>query len=130
MLCPFRSYVVSKISHQRFSISMFIVASFDYVLRKFAKSKAFCPFQIRNVGMTIVVFISYLILFGFLKILPHLLDTIDVHGCMVMFATLSMLGIVFVATVLKETNGQSLDDVGLNEMMTIENVRARSLSIG
>lgn len=80
--------------------------------------------------MTIIVFISYLILFGFLKILPYLLDTIDVHGCMIMFAFLSMLGIVFVATVLNETNGQSLDDVGLNEKMNTENVRARSLSIG
>lgn len=80
--------------------------------------------------MTIVVFISYLILFGFLKVLPYLLDTIDVHGCMIIFAFLSILGIVFVATVLKETNGQSLDDVGLNEKKSIGNVRARSLSIG
>lgn len=80
--------------------------------------------------MTIVVFISYFILFGFLKILPFLLETIDAHGCMILFAVLSMLGIIFVATVLKETNGQSLDDVTLNEKMSIENVRARSLSIG
>lgn len=80
--------------------------------------------------MTIVVFISYFILFGFLKILPFLLETIDVHGCMILFAVLSVLGIIFVATVLKETNGQSLDDVTQNEKMSIKNIRARSLSAG
>lgn len=80
--------------------------------------------------MTIVVFASNLTLFGFVKIFPFLLDTIDVHGCMTMFAILSMLGIIFVATVLKETNGQSLDDVGCDKKMKIENDHARSNSIG
>lgn len=81
-------------------------------------------FQIRNVGMTIVVFSSNLTLFGFLKILPFLLDEnssiyIDVHGTMIMFAILSIVGIIFVATVLNETNGQSLDDVGRDQKTKI-----------
>lgn len=73
---------------------------------------------------------SNLILFGFLKIFPFLLDSIDVHGCMAMFAILSTLGIIFVATVLKETVGRSLDDIGVKEEAKIEHARARSLSIG
>lgn len=68
--------------------------------------------------MTIVVFSSNLTLFGFLKILPFLLDKIDVHGFMTMHVILSAIGILFVATVLKETNGQSLDDIGREKKIT------------
>lgn len=72
--------------------------------------------------MTIVVFEANLMLFGILKMFPLLLNTIDVHGCMIMFAILSMLGIIFVVTVLKETNGKSLDDVESDKKRKIENV--------
>lgn len=65
--------------------------------------------------MAVVVFTSNLIIFAFVKILPFLLNTIDVHGCMIMHAILSLLGIVFIALVLKETNGKSLDNVGVEE---------------
>lgn len=65
--------------------------------------------------MTVVVFTSNLVIFAFVKILPFLLNKIDVHGCMIMHATLSLLGIIFIAIVLKETNGKSLDSVGVDE---------------
>lgn len=86
-------------------------------------------FQIRNVGMTIVVFMANLMLFEILKFFPLLLNVIDVHGCMLMFAILSMLGIIFVATFLKETNGKSLDDVRLDQKMKRDNARAWNISI-
>lgn len=72
--------------------------------------------------MTIVVFEANLMLFGILKMFPLLLNTIDVHGCMIMFTILSILGIIFVVTVLKETNGKSLDDVESDKKRKIENV--------
>lgn len=71
--------------------------------------------------MTIVVFMANLMLFGILKIFPNLLNTIDVHGCMIMFACSSILGIIFVATVLNETSGKSLDDVEFDKKTKIEN---------
>lgn len=92
--------------------------------------KWYFEFQIRNAGTTIVVFMSNVILFGFLKFCPFLLDTIDVHGFMIMYAILSMLGIIFVATVLRETVGKSLDDIGVDEKIRMECARARSLSMG
>lgn len=72
-------------------------------------------FQIRNIGMTVVVFVSNLVLFTLMKILPFLLNTIDVHGSMIMHAILCMLGIIFIAIVLKETNGRSLDNIGVED---------------
>lgn len=73
------------------------------------------PPKIRNVGMTIIGCGRYLISFGFLKVFPLLLQIIELYGCMIMFAILSFVGIVFVATVLKETTGTCLDDVGVDE---------------
>ena len=86
--------------------------------------------QIRNVGMSIVGFAAYLILFAFLKVFPLTLDLFDLHGCMIIFAILSVVGIIFVATVLEETNGQSLDDIGCDEQIKCEHDRARSISFG
>lgn len=74
--------------------------------------------------MTAVVFTSNLILFAFVKILPFLLNKIDVHGCMIMHAVLSVFGIIFIAIVLKETKGKSLDNVGLDEKTETTNGRA------
>lgn len=79
--------------------------------------------------MSIVVFMANLMLFGILKIFPFLLDAIDVHGCMLLFSILSMLGIIFVATVLKETNGQSLDDVGLDQKKKMDNARVWNITV-
>lgn len=44
-----------------------------------------------------------------------MLETIDLHGCMGIFGTGCIIGTVFVAFVLEETKGKSLDDVGLDE---------------
>lgn len=73
--------------------------------------------------MTVVVFTSNLVLFAFVKILPFLLNRIDVHGCMIMHAVLCMFGIIFIAIVLKETNGKSLDKVGSDEKTETTNGR-------
>lgn len=80
--------------------------------------------------MSIVGFVAYLILFVFLKVFPLTMNLFDLHGCMIIFAVLSTLGIIFVATVLEETSGQSLDDVGYDEHVKFERARARSLSFG
>lgn len=73
--------------------------------------------QIRNTGMAIAAFCSNLSLFGILKVFPILLEMIGLHGCMAIFGICSMMGVVFVSFVLKETRGISLDDVGSNEQV-------------
>lgn len=55
---------------------------------------------------------------------------LDLHGCMILFAILSMVGIVFVVAVLKETSGQPLDEISYEEQVKLECARARSLSFG
>lgn len=81
--------------------------------------------------MSIVGFLAYLILFAFLKVFPLTMDVFNVHGCMIIFAILTTVGIIFVATVLEETSGQSLDDVNYDdEHVNFERARARSFSFG
>lgn len=80
--------------------------------------------------MSIVGFVAYLILFVFLKVFPLSMDLFDLHGSLIISAILSGAGIIFVSTVLEETSGQSLDDVGYDEHVKFERARARSLSFG
>lgn len=80
--------------------------------------------------MSIVGFLAYVILFGFLKVFPLTMDLFDLHGSLIIFAILSAVGIFFVTMVLEETSGQSLDDIGYDEHVKFERARARSLSFG
>lgn len=43
---------------------------------------------------------------------PILSARIDIHGVLLIYAVGCMIGFLFVLFVLKETSGQSLDDVG------------------
>lgn len=49
------------------------------------------------------------------KLFPILLDSIDIHGCMMIFGIASTVGALFVTHFMKETSGRPLDDVVLNE---------------
>lgn len=80
--------------------------------------------------MSIVGFVAYLILFAVLKVFPFAMELFDLHGCMIIFAILSTLGIIFVATVLEETSGQSLDNVGYDKQVKFERARSRSFNFG
>lgn len=41
-----------------------------------------------------------------------LLEVIHIRGCMLVYAIISALGTIFVATMIKETKGKSLDEIG------------------
>lgn len=55
------------------------------------------------------------------KYYPILLETIDLHGCFLVFGIGSLVGSFFVLFVLKETSGQCLDDVGVVQKRTQTN---------
>lgn len=44
-----------------------------------------------------------------LRLMPVLLDHLDLYGSMWMFATVAMIGLVFTIIVVKETKGKNLD---------------------
>lgn len=48
--------------------------------------------------------------FLFVKVFPVLLETQDVHGCLMIFSLGSVGGAIFVLLAMKETSGKSLDD--------------------
>lgn len=83
-------------------------------------SKWFCCilfqlFQIRNISVAIIIFASNLTCFVYLKLFPPLLESIRLNGCMSICGILCVLGSIFIAIVLDETNGECLDNVGLKE---------------
>lgn len=45
------------------------------------------------------------------KFFPILAETIQLHGVILMYAIISGIGTVFVAVMIKETKGKSLDDI-------------------
>lgn len=46
---------------------------------------------------------------------PILSERIDIHGVLLIYAVGCMIGFFFVLFILKETSGQSLDDVGIED---------------
>lgn len=78
--------------------------------------------------MAIISFASDAVLFIFSKSFPILLETIGLHGCLAIFGVCCMVGILFVTAILKETKGQSLDDVGLDEKARMARAQIRRFS--
>lgn len=75
-------------------------------------------------SMAIIIIASNLTLFVFLKLFPPLLESIQLHGCMTICGTLCIVGTFFIAFVLQETSGQSLDDVGSMETPKTEHIHS------
>lgn len=61
--------------------------------------------------MGTVVFTNNIASFISVKMFPILLDTLDLHGSLLIYAVFSIVGAFFVLFVMEETSGQSLDDV-------------------
>lgn len=72
-----------------------------------------------------ILFASNFILFGFLKFFPPLMDMIELYGCMMICGMLCIVGTIFVAVFLKETSGQCLDEVGIDEPVNDERAQMR-----
>lgn len=49
-----------------------------------------------------------------LKAYPILLESLDLHGCLIIYGIGCIFGAIFVLMVLKETRGKPLDDMCVN----------------
>lgn len=65
-------------------------------------------------GMAIICFVVSLSAFTSVKLYPILLETFDLHGTFVIYGMGCVLGTIFIILVLKDTNGASLDNVGVD----------------
>lgn len=50
------------------------------------------------------------------------METVDLHGCLMIFATGSAIGAIFVVFCMQETSGKCLDDVNVDEEMKIQRI--------
>lgn len=62
--------------------------------------------------------------FVVVKLFPVLLEIVDLHGCMFILGSVCVVGFFFVLFVMKETSGQSLDDIGVDEKLKIARLHA------
>lgn len=69
------------------------------------------PAEARSFGLAISVITLNLFASISTNLFPILSETIHLYGCMMMYAIFSALGIIFVAAVIKETKGKSLDTI-------------------
>lgn len=79
--------------------------------------------------MAIIVFATNLAGFTAVKAFPILLVSLDLYGCMLILGIGCLFGAIFVVFVMQETTGQSLDDVGADEQIKLDFMRARINSI-
>lgn len=65
--------------------------------------------------MAIICCVFSLAAFLSVKTYPILVQIVDLHVCFAIYALGCTVGFFFVLFVLKETSGQSLDDVGIDK---------------
>lgn len=66
-------------------------------------------------GMAVVSFAISLAAFISVKLYPILLDSLELYGTMMIYGTGCVVGTFFIIFMLQDTNGTSLDSVGVNE---------------
>lgn len=80
--------------------------------------------------MSIINSLTSLAGFGSNKIFPILLESLGIHGCFTIYAICSVIAFNFILFVLKETSGQSLDDVGSKvKSKPIETYTEKSINV-
>lgn len=67
------------------------------------------PTKVRSFGLTVGTVSMSASCFVIVALYPILLEVIDLHGCMLIFATTCVFGIFFVAFFVDETKGRTLD---------------------
>lgn len=78
--------------------------------------------------MAIICFSINVVTFICVKLFPILLEVLDLHGVMLIFAISCILGAIFVLFVVEETTGKSLDDVGSEERIKMERIHAARIN--
>lgn len=64
--------------------------------------------------ISVVVSISGFVI---LKLFPIFMEIVDLHGCMLILGGGCVFGFFFIHFAMKETSGQSLDDIGADEQL-------------
>lgn len=101
-----------------------MIVIFFYKLHK-RKTKIlkeyFCSIfvQVRTAGMAIIGAFAGIFHFISSKTYPILLKSLDLHGCLMIYAFLCFIGFIFIFFALKETTGFSLDDIGMDQNVKI-----------
>lgn len=83
--------------------------------------------QIRTIGSAMISVVHSFTSFIALKLFPILLEIVALHGCMTILAIGCIVGSFFIAFAMKETAGQSLDDVDTKEKMKMESIHGEPL---
>lgn len=98
------------------SLSFIIfIAAIGIMPLAFVCSVEILPPKIRTNGMGIICCSFSTFAFISQKMFPILSARIDIHGVLLIYAIGCMIGFFFVLFILKETSGQSLDDVGTED---------------
>lgn len=66
-------------------------------------------FQIRRIGSTVCTLSVFICQSIMLRMMPILLHSFQLYGCMWIFAGVSFVGLVFTVFVVEETKGKNLD---------------------
>lgn len=83
--------------------------------------------QIRTAGSALISVVHSAAAFVTLKLFPILLVIVDLHGCMIILGIGCIIGFLFVLIAMEETSGQSLDDVGKNKKLRLEQIHGEPL---
>lgn len=67
------------------------------------------PTKVRSFGLTIGTAFMSVFAFGLVMTFPILMNIIDLHGCMLIFAATCAFGIIFICIFVDETKGKTLD---------------------
>lgn len=98
------------------ALSLFIfIAAIGIIPVPYVMVAEILPQKIRKIGATIcttsVSMFSFVILKGF----PVMLHRLELHGCLTVFAAVSLFGVLFTLFVVRETSGRRLDVVQTDE---------------
>lgn len=92
------------------SISFFIfVTSIGILPAPYVMMSEVIPQRIRRIATTICTCAVFLCQVVTLRLMPMLLQSLQLYGCMWLFAGVSVVGLVFTIFVVKETKGKNLD---------------------
>ena len=69
------------------------------------------PMKARSLGVSVAIVVAYAIGFGLTKEFLSMLQTLTTYGTFWMFAAVNLLGTLFVAFLVPETKGKSLEEI-------------------
>lgn len=69
------------------------------------------PENIKDFGISFCVALLWILAFGLIKLLPLLIETLEFHGTMFLFAIFCLSGASFILVCMPETKFKSYDEI-------------------